>query len=478
MTAKQDGLMYLQLTGSAPLAGPELRDSWPSVWQVFKAARDNTLTIFPKRAYRELVLGRTMPGRVVLIVSDPDGIGHVLVRNADNYVKGSPQLKLLKPATGEGLLTAGGSQWRRQRRIAAPVFRHSRLLEFAEDIAAETDRLSVEWDRVFHDDGGEVRPPRIDASAEMMSLTLRIICRTMFSADETHEAKRMGEALDLYFETAGRPNLHVFFQLPDWIPNPAAWRARPAVAYLQDLVRDLVRVRRRTSEKGNDLLGLLIGAQDEETGKSLSDQEIEDNLITFILAGHETTANALTWAFYLLSVYPDIADRVADEARRVFATKSPQEAVSSLIYTRMVVEEAMRLYPPVPMIERVALEADEIAGYPVDRGTVIFLPPWVIHRHEKLWYRPTHFDPERFHPDYATARHRHQFLPFGAGPRICIGMGFAMNEAVLILAKLVQRFRLTVDPAHFVEPVGRITLRPRGGLPVYLERRGRFTGRA
>ena len=454
-----------------PLAGPVPPEAWPSAWEIFRAARENTITLFPRRAYRELMLGRNVARRVVLIVSDPEGVSHVLLKNADNYAKGDPQLRLLRPATGDGLLTSMGESWRRQRRIAAPSFQHKRLTGFVPDIVMETEGLIEAWEALAS--GGSQGHRRVDVSAEMMGLTLKIICRTMFSSDKAADTARMADALDLYFETAGRANLHMFLRLPHWIPNPAQRRARPAIQYLQHLVRGLVETRRASGELGDDLLGLLLKACDEDTGDSLCDREIEDNLITFIAAGHETTANALTWALYLLSLYPDAADRIAAEADAVFGARGAPGAssVEELVYTRMVLEEAMRLYPPVPMIEREARGDDEICGYPVERGSAVFIAPWVIHRHERLWYRPELFDPERFNPDYASSRHRFQYLPFGGGPRICIGMGFAMVEATLVLAMLVRRYRLNVDPAHPVEPVGRITLRPRGGLPVYITKR-------
>ncbi len=267
------------------------------------------------------------------------------------------------------------------------------------------------------------------------------------------------------------------FGLPDWFPTPTRLRARPAMRFFRQELEALIAQRRARLERDpsslpDDLLTLLLTTHDPEGGALFSEAEVYDNVATFFFAGHETTANALAWTFYLLSMFQDEDARVAREARRTLGGSSADaEDVIALPFTRMVIEEAMRLYPPAPLIGRDAINADNVGGIAIEPKTAVLVSPWVLHRHRRLWDAPDYFVPERFAPGAREKIHRFAYLPFGGGPRICIGMAFAMQEAIIILSMIAQRFRLELVPGHPVEPLARVTLRPRHGLKMKLHKR-------
>ena len=295
--------------------------------------------------------------------------------------------------------------------------------------------------------------------------------------DARIDARRMGEAFGLYFDTVGRLDMAAVFNLPEWVPTLGRLRARPALRFFQGEVGRIVAERRALMARDpaaapDDLLTMLLTARDPEDGRPMDEQQVIDNAITFIGAGHETTANALCWTLYLLSAFPWAEARVSEELERVLGGRTPAAAdIDGLVYLRQVLDEAMRLYPPAPFLGREAVGPDELGGAPVRPGTQIIVSPWILHRHRTLWDEPELFDPERFAPERREAIHRFAFIPFGAGPRICIGMAFALQEAMLLLAVILQRYRLTVRPGFTVMPLATITLRPKGGLPMRLERR-------
>jgi cytochrome P450 len=280
-----------------------------------------------------------------------------------------------------------------------------------------------------------------------------------------------------YFDTIGQIDPFDLLNLPDIIPRFTRWKARPALRFFESAVDDIIaRRRQRLADEPasvqHDILTLLLEAQDSETGRGLSEAEVKSNIITFIAAGHETTANALAWSLFLLSQSPEWSERVAEEARRELGAGHSAEALADrLIETRAVIDEAVRLYPPLAAISRAAIGADELGGEPIAPGTTIVIAPYVLHRHRLLWDDPDAFDPTRFLPGAREAIDRFAYLPFGAGPRICIGATFALQEATLVLATLMQRFELQVAPGFAVWPLQRVTLRPRGGLPMRITAR-------
>jgi cytochrome P450 len=316
----------------------------------------------------------------------------------------------------------------------------------------------------------------IDMAAEMTALTYEIISQTVFSSELQTGAEVMRAAISHYFAVLGRIDLWDFLKVPVWLPRPALWRVRSSTKVFRNEVHRLLeqrRARAATAEKlPHDIVTLLIQARDPETGSGLGEEIIQDNLVTFIGAGHETTANALGWTLFLLSEFPWAYDRLAHEVDTVLNGNIPSaQDIPKLVFARMVIEEAMRLYPPVPFLSRQAIGPDRLGDAEVRPRSLVVVAPWVVHRHRLLWEEPELFEPERFAPDRRALVPRFRYLPFGAGPRICIGGGFALQEALIALAMIVQRFRFRLTAGAKVEPLAWITLRPSNGLPMRLERR-------
>lgn len=431
-----------------------------------REVRKNPIATLTSGTYRApIFVVRTMVGDLCT-VSDPAAIKRVMLDNVENYPKGKQQQIRLTPALGNGMLTAEGTSWRFQRRVAAPVFQHKRLVGFSTAMAAATEDMLARWETV----GGGAE---LDIAAEMMRLTYDIISRTVFSNEVALSHEQMSRAIGIYFDTIGRGDLASLIGLPKWFPTPSRLKVAPTLSLFRSEVRRIVIKRRAQIVAGNapdDLMTLLIAAQDPETGKGLSDDEVYDNVITFIGAGHETTANALAWTFYLLSEFPWADTKLMGEVQAL-PEKPGVDDIDGLTYTRMVLEESMRLYPPVPFIARQAVAADTLGTVKVRAGTQIMISPWLLHRHHTLWDEPELFVPERFSPERKEKMHRFAYMPFGGGPRICIGMGFAMQEAMIILAKVARQWRLQLAPGQAVEPVARITLRPKNGLKMKLVQR-------
>ncbi len=408
-----------------------------------------------------IVFERTAIGEFI-VVSDPDAIRHVMVDNARNYGKGGLQRRVLGKAMRNGLLLAEGETWRDQRRALAPAFAHRAVTEFAPAMQAAVDDLADRW-RALGD--GSV----VDVSAEMARLALDVLTRTIFAKGLGGDREEVRRAMRIYFESVGRIDAFDLLGLPDFLPRIGRWRARPAERYFHAAVDRLLAVRRRelAVDPGGaprDLLTLLLAARDEATGRGLSEAEIRDNLVTFIAAGHETTSNALAWSLYLLTLSPEWRSRLRQEA---------DCGAAGLPLTRAVIEEALRLYPPLVAISREALADDELAGRRVGRGAMVVIAPYVLHRRRALWERPEAFDPRRFLPEAKAAIPRFAYLPFGAGPRICIGAAFALQEATLALSAISREFELRVAPGQVVWPQQRVTLAPRGGLQMVVARRRR-----
>jgi len=436
---------------------------------LYRALRRNAITAWRDQAFEEpLIADRNRLGGYVLL-NDPDLIRHVLVDNAANYPKDDLQLDKLTPAIGRGLLTADTESWRLQRRTVAPLFQPQAVESYLAPMAASVAKMLAGWESHARD--GAV----VDIAHEMTNLTYDIISRTMFSHEIETPAEVMGAALTTYFDALGRIDLWDVLPLPRWLPRPAFIRARPAQKIFREEVGRLLQRRRARTAAGqampDDLVTRLVEARDPETGAPLSDDVVHDNLITFIGAGHETTANALGWTLFLMSGFPDADARVAAEAGAFNAEGPSAEDVDRLVDTRMVLEESMRLYPPVPLISRQAIGGDQLGSAVVVPGTRIIIAPWVLHRHRRLWPDAELFRPERFSPANRGAIPRFAYLPFGAGARICVGMTFAMQEALLALTMIARRFRVTLVEGADVMPFARMTLRPANGLPMRITSR-------
>ncbi|HET6312893.1 MAG TPA: cytochrome P450 [Chloroflexia bacterium] len=396
------------------------------------------------------------------MVNHPAGVKRVLQENNRNYTKSVFDYQILKSALGQGLLTNDDDSWLSQRRLMQPAFHRQRLAAFGTLMTEATTRMLDErWGR-FAASGRE-----LDVSAEMHELALRIVGNALFGLDLTTEADSVGRALTI----AQRRLIDQFFMpyIPMWVPTPKHLEFRRAIRDIDEVVFKIIEERRRNDEDRGDLLSMLMLARDADTGEGMDDQQLRDEVITLLLAGHETTANALTWAWYLLSQNPLAARRMREELREVLGGRVPTMSdLPNLTYTRMVLDETMRLYPPAWSISRKATEEDELAGYRIPAGAFITVSPYAMHRHPRYWENPEGFDPERFTPERSAQRPPYAYFPFGGGPRLCIGNNFALMEGQLILATMAQRYRLDLVPGHpvVVEPL--ITLRARYGMRMQL----------
>lgn len=443
----------------------------PWFGSVFAAWRDPLALFMESRArYGDVVHFKFGPYDYYL-VNDPNVVKHVLVDNPKGYTK-SRNYVGLKIVLGDGLLTSEGDHWRKQRKLAQPAFHRDKLAAFASQMSMATRDMLTRWN-------AEGSDKSFDIHVEMMRLTFRIVGLTLFSADVDGDARDVGQALDVAMHWAN-DYAEAIFPIPPYIPTPSNLRFKKAKKTIDDVVFRLIAERRAQAAKsgdfGSDLLGMLMAATEEPVpgsstaappGGGMNDQELRDEMITMILAGHETTANLLSWTFHLLSKHPDIERRVREEAQRVLGDRDPVlEDVKALEYTRMVIEEALRLYPPAWIFERQAIAKDTLGGYAIEPGAIVGLCPYVMHRHPDHWENPEGFDPERFRPERAAGRARYAYLPFGGGPRTCVGNHFAMMEAQILLAMIVREQRLELVPSHPVvlDPV--ITLRPKHGIMV------------
>jgi len=441
-------------------------------WRYYRALRTNPITTWRQEAYETPILADRGPLGDIIVVNAPDAIRRVFLDNVGNYAKDRLQLEKLGPGLGRGLLTTDGEDWKFQRRTLAPLFQPQGVVDYVPIM------VGAVRDRLARFETAATEGATIDMAAEMTALTYEIISRTVFSSELQTSAEAMRAAISHYFAVLGRIDLWDFLKVPSWLPRPAQWRVRSSTQVFRNEVHRLLK-RRRTREAAaeklpRDIVTLLTKARDPETGSGLGEEIIHDNLVTFIGAGHETTANALGWTLFLLSEFPWADDRLAHEVDTVLNGNVPTaQDIPKLVFARMVIEEAMRLYPPVPFLSRQALGPDRLGDVEVRPRSLVVVAPWVVHRHRLLWEEPELFEPERFAPDRRALVPRFGYLPFGAGPRICIGAGFAMQEAVIALAMIVQRFRFRLIADAEVEPVAWITLRPSHGLPMRLERRGR-----
>lgn len=402
--------------------------------------------------------------RDVYLVSNPDYVKEILVTQHRNFHK-SRALQLAKYVLGEGLLTSEDDFHKRQRRMMQPAFHQQRVQGYARIMADYAARHADRWESM-HLDG---QP--IDMWQEMMRLTLAIVAKTLFDADVESEADEIGEALTTViglFERVTHP-LAVFLSI---LPTPRNVRFVLARSRIEKTIYRIISERRAAGEDRGDLLSMLLAAQDDEDGCGMSDKQVRDEAITLFLAGHETTANALTWAWYLLSEHPDIEAKLHAELEGTLGDALPGMAdVPRLEYTRRVFAEAMRLYPPAYVIGRTALNDFTLGEYTIPAGNMILLSPYITHRNPNLFPNPESFDPDRWDPKLEAGRHKFAYYPFGGGPRTCIGEPFAWMEGILLIATLAQRWQMRLKPGHPVDYDPQITLRPKYGMMMTLHRR-------
>jgi cytochrome P450 len=428
------------------------------------AVRRNPTAVFMSAARRfgEVVYFKIGPRRGYLITS-PSDIRHVLQDNARNYHK-SPLYDKLRLSIGNGLLTSEDEFWLRQRRIAQPAFHRHRIAALASVMAEAARDAAAQWETI----ASAGRP--VDIGEEMMRLTRTVVLRALLGADLGPFGAEVDGAWTIINQHIGESFWSLGFT--DRWPTPKYRRFQAARAVLRAAVDHVIGERRRSPSDRGDLLSMLMSARDEETGEAMTDEQLRVEVTTFLLAGQETTSLALTWTWYLLSQHPGAARRLEEEIDGVLSGRPPEYAdLANLPYARMVVDEAMRLFPPAWGFSRQALNDDELGGYHLPRGWLAFVMPYVLHRLPAFWDDPDAFDPERFTPERSATRSKYVYLPFGAGPRQCIGSHFALIEAQLVLATLAQSYRLQLAPGHRIEPWPLITLRPRFGMPMTIERR-------
>lgn len=440
-----------------PAPAPQPRQLNPL--RLISVLKRNPLECWSTEHFERLVVVGGLPVGHVVLINDPDGIRRVLLDNATNYRKDTLQRRVLSAGLGEGLLSAEGSQWRVQRRTVAPLFARRTVTQWAPAMINAAAALVERWRQQC--------PTTLDIAAEMTRLTMDVLERTIFSDGFGCNAEEARLAMVTYFNTVGRIDPLDVLGVPNWIPRLNQWRVRPTLRFFERSIEELIAARRhqRRDAQPNDLLTLLLAARDPDTGEHMSEAEVKSNILTFIMAGHETTANLLSWSLFLLSQSTEWRHRVRQEAEREI-NGSATELADRLTDTRAVIEEAARLYPPIAAISRMAIDADEVAGEAIAAGTLVVISPYVLHRHRLLWHNPDLFDPSRFLGNRRSLVERYSYLPFGVGPRTCIGSTFALQEATIVLAAIIKDFNMQLVPGHQVWPILRVTLKPAGGLPM------------
>jgi cytochrome P450 len=434
------------------------------MWGAFRAARRNVLELIPEPAYREPMLTSGAGRARWRMVMDPPWVDHVLRARARDYPRSDVTRRLLRPRQGDSLLTADWEDWRWTRRAMTPMFQPRSVASHAPAMTAAAEAMRAR----LMARTGEVA----DVCAEAVAATFDVITQAALSGRERLDRDGVVKGIDQFINTVARVSFLDVLGAPGWIPRPA--RLFGGGKKLDRAIDAVLAARRaRAAEPGAppDLLDLLMVAQDPETGRTLSPVEQRNNLLALIVAGHETTALALSWALYLLAFDPAAQARARAEAQDALGDRAATAAdLPRLPYLAQVIDEALRLYPPAGFMARTAQVEDEIAGAPVKPGETVMIPVYAIHRHRLLWEDPDAFDPGRFAPEAAAGRHRAAFLPFGAGPRICIGMGFATMEATIILATLVARLSFALPQGWRPTPRMILTLRPAGGMRLRVER--------
>ncbi|MGB6834827.1 MAG: cytochrome P450 [Candidatus Acidiferrum sp.] len=394
----------------------------------------------------------------ILLINHPDQIEDVLVNHPRKFVKGRV-LQANKRVFGKGLLTSEGEFWLRQRRLVQPAFHRARIAGYASTMVEYAERLVCEWQ------DGEER----DIHKEMMRLTLQIVGKTLFDADVEGDAQDVGKSLELLLKLGANFRRTIF--IPQWLPTPTNLRLERAIRQIEKVLYRIIAEKRSSGRDAGDLLSMLLAAQDED-GSHMNDRQLRDEAITLFLAGHETTANALSWTWWLLAQNHAAEAKLHAELNAVLDGRAPSlDDLPKLIYTNHIITESMRLYPPAWGTARTAIEEHEIAGYSVPKGSGVSFAQWTVHRDPRWYDAPEEFRPERWEGDLLKRLPRFAYFPFGGGPRQCIGNTFALMETALVLATIAQRYRFRLVEGHPVVPLASITLRPRYGIRVTLESR-------
>jgi len=442
------------LPRTLPVKVPLVNEPW-GILKSLQMARTNVLRIIPEIATTQpMVSGKT--GKRWHMVMDPGAIREMLLDRLDDYPKSIVTKNLLKPAIGESLFIAEGANWRWQRRTAAPVFTHRNMMNLAPIMTAAAERCA---DRI-----AEAGPRAVNLLDEMVTTTFDVIADVTFSGGETFDRDAVHNAIEDYISEAGKISLFDILGAPDWVPRPGRIVSGKAMRETKAVADRAIEARAARPHGGvPDLLDLLLDGEDPKSGRKMTTAELRDNLLTFIVAGHETTALTLAWSMYLVAFDQDVQDRARAEAQSVLQGRAATgEDVEHLPFIRQIIDEALRLYPPAGMVSRTAMADDVLCGREIRKGDTCIIPIYALQRSKLLWGDPDAFRPDRFADRKAIDRYA--YLPFGDGPRICIGASFALQEAVIILATVLSRFKFTPVAGKDPEPVMILTLRPQGGV--------------
>lgn len=397
-------------------------------------------------------------------INDPKAIQQVLQSKNHNYIKGE-FFGTLRMIAGNGLIVSEGAHWLRQRRLMQPAFHRQRIANFAGMMVEQAQEMLRGWEQA----AASGQP--LNVARSFTDLTMAIITQAMFSNAYTDRTNRVGMAISHLLDDVNFRFIVPFYPRLN-VPTPRNLKARASMRIVDEVVYGFINERRASGADGDDLLGMLMSARDEETGEAMTDEQLRDEVLTIFVAGHETTAVLLAWVCYLLALHPEAAERMYAEVDQVLGQRLPTlEDLPKLAYTRMVLDETMRLYPPAWVTNREAVEDDVLCGVRIPAGKVVLLSSYAVHRLPQYWEDPEAFDPLRFTPERSADRPRFAYFPFGGGPHQCIGNSFALTEATLILASIAQRFRLELIPGQAVIPQPAVTLRPRDGLMMTIKKR-------
>ena len=440
----------------APHAQP-LKGDEGLIYATWKFMR-NPLEGFGPLAYSQGIVSVKQAGIQMHVLTDPEAMNTVLVKNAAKFTKAPIDARILGPATKEGLLSVHGDQWKKQRRAVAPIFRARHMSDLSPLVAQVVDG--------FKDRLGAGKD--VELNAAMADLTFDVLSKALLGDPKGLDRDRLKVATRRVVTSAGTLRPDDLVPWPRGTPRPMGPRGYIALRKLKSAADHLIKTRK--NDPGDDLVGLLIGAQDPKTGERLSLREQRDNLIGFFIAGHETTALTLTWALYLAAKDPSVQARIREEASVLGTDNMSFDTLDNLPFTRAVIDETMRLFPPAPIINRECHESCEVLGRTINPGDVLLLCPYVMHRREMLWDNPHAFDPDRFIRNPELRGKSAPYMPFGAGPRICVGASFAILEAVTGLASLMADYEITVAEDCFPRPLMTVTLRPDGGVKARLTR--------
>ncbi len=444
------------LPAKVPLATAPL-----GIWGSLQAGRRNVLELIPEIAtHAPIISGRT--GKRWHMVMDPEALKRILRDKVEDYPKSTVTKLILGPAIGESLFVAEGQEWLWQRRTAAPVFTQRNVAALAPVMTAAAERAA---DRI-----GKGAGRAVDCYDEMVTATFEVISDVTFSGGDGFDRATVHRAIEDYMAQTAKVSLLDILGAPGWVPRPGRMVARSAMRSMKRLADTAIERRRAEGAKPvPDLLDLLMAGEDPKTGRKMTTPELRDNLLTFIVAGHETTALTLSWALYLCAFDASVQAAARAEAQAVLGGRAATVGdIAALPLVRRIVDEALRMYPPAAFLSRTAMAEDTLCGREVRTGDTVILPIYALHRHHALWERPDVFDPDRFTDPKAI--NRYAYLPFGDGPRICIGASFALQEAVIILSTLLARFRFALVPGKEPKPVMILTLRPEGGVWLAVER--------